>query len=169
VQWINFYPYKMAIVQGLSESDKQNHLHFWSLQWTVPDLPVECSWAMRLTFVLAETWINKHMVTGNPKFIWTPWASTSSSEGLLFVLLYGHFQFWDLFSFESEDDKLVPIHNRLLQWNDWGFTCTTTNGQHQQHLIPTGWSSFTCGKNSHESHAKCFQDGLSPALEICHV
>jgi hypothetical protein len=28
VQWINFYPYKMAIVQGLSESDKQNHLHF---------------------------------------------------------------------------------------------------------------------------------------------
>jgi hypothetical protein len=28
VHWINFYPYKMAIVQELSASDKQNHLQF---------------------------------------------------------------------------------------------------------------------------------------------
>jgi hypothetical protein len=92
------------------------------------------------------------------------WASNSSSEGHLFVLLCGHFEFWELFSFERKDDEVVPIHSRLLQCSDWWFTCTTINGQHNQYLVPAGWSSFTCGKNSYESYANFFQDGLSPAF-----
>jgi hypothetical protein len=47
VQWINFHPFKMAIVQELSESAKQNHLQFGGcflkLQRTVPVLPTKCS------------------------------------------------------------------------------------------------------------------------------